>query len=337
MHKYKAIIIIIFLLLLTISTNAIPLQNGDRGEDVFKIQEYLNQMGYDITIDGIFGYETENIIKDFQSNKGLTVDGIVGKKTVEAIKESIKNIKYIIQEGDSLSYIAFKYDTTVEVIKEINNLNSDFIRIGQEIKIPKTGIGGGDNKLISSTIYHTVQRGDALSLIAKRYGVDIETIKLANNLRNDIIRIGQDLVIPHEERNINQPFQLQRGSFIWPVLGRISSPFGYRNHPINNTRQFHNGLDIAVPLGTEIRAAAAGKVAQSGFFGGYGKTIIIDHGNNVRTLYAHNSRLLVSAGDTVSTGQVIALAGSTGVSTGSHLHFTIYDSDDPVNPIPYLP
>lgn len=337
MRKYHTYLIIIFLILITFSTKANILELGDNGTEVKEVQEYLYVMGYDINIDGIFGHKTENVIKDFQSNNGLISDGIIGEQTLEAIKESIKDIYYIIKEGDSLSKLALKYDTTVEAIKEINNFDSDFIKIGQEIKIPKTGIGGGEDKSISSTIKHTVKRGEALSLIAKRYGVDTATIKLANNLNNDLIRIGQDLLIPHKEKNINQPFRLEKGAFIWPVLGRITSGFGYRNHPIYKSRQFHNGLDIAVPIGSEIRATAAGKITKSGFFGGYGKTVIIDHGNGISTLYAHNSRLLVKPGDIVNTGQLIALAGNTGISTGSHLHFTIYQNDEAVNPLTYLP
>lgn len=205
------------------------------------------------------------------------------------------------------------------------------------MKIPRTGIGGGEDERLYAPIFHEVQPGDALSLLSKKYGVDVQTIKLANNLHNDLIRIGDTIIIPHLQRAPNQPFELKKGSFIWPVLGVISSPYGYRKHPIRKERHFHGGIDIAVPIGTQIRAAAAGTVIQSGYIVGFGKTVIIDHGNGVRTLYAHNSSLMVRAGARVNLGQTIALSGSTGSSTGPHLDFRIYYNGKTVNPIKYLP
>ncbi|MFW6288026.1 MAG: peptidoglycan DD-metalloendopeptidase family protein [bacterium] len=312
-------------------------ETGDSGEEVRKIQQYLYDMGYDISVDGIFGYGTKEVVKDFQFSSGLKVDGVVGQVTLKMMEETIKDITYIIKEGDTLSEIALEYDTTIRAIKDHNNMNTDFLKIGQEIKIPKTGIGGGEDRNVYATIYHEVNTGDVISILSKKYGVDIETIMLANNLSSDVIYVGQNLAIPYLKRDVNQPFQLVKGAFIWPVIGRISSSYGYRIHPIRNEKHFHGGIDIAVPLGTRIRAAAAGVVVQSGYRSGFGKTIVIDHGDGIKTLYAHNSRLLVRAGTTVNLGQVIALAGSTGTSTGSHLDFRIYNKEQTVNPINYLP
>ncbi len=340
MKKSAFITLIIFLVFLTFLASPVLAEKwemGDEGSGVKTIQKYLFDMGYDISVDGVFGYGTKEVVKDFQFNSGLIVDGIVGNKTLKIMEETIKDIVYTIKEGDTLSGIAINYDTTVKAIKASNNFNSDFIKIGQKIKIPKTGIGGGDDKNVYSTIYHEVHRGDVLSILSKKYGVDVETIKLANNLKNDVIYLGQNLAIPHLKRDVNQPFHLLKGAFIWPVIGRISSSYGYRNHPIRGNRHFHGGIDIAVPLGTRIRAAASGTVVQSGYINGFGKTVVINHGDGIKTLYAHNSRLLVRAGTHVSLGQVIAQAGSTGTSTGSHLDFRIYKNEKTVNPIIYLP
>ena len=113
------------------------------------------------------------------------------------------------------------------------------------------------------------------------------------------------------------------GKFVWPAPGytRITSEFGWRIHPIYKTRKYHSGLDIGVPWGKKIVAAGAGKVIYADTYGGYGKTVIIDHGGGITTLYAHNSSLRVKVGDVVTAGTTIALSGSTGVSTGPHLHF----------------
>lgn len=127
------------------------------------------------------------------------------------------------------------------------------------------------------------------------------------------------------------------GKYMWPVKGWISSEYGYRIHPIFKTRKFHSGIDIAAPRGRSIVAADSGVVIYSGRFGGYGKTIIIDHGKNQTTVYGHQSRLLVKKGEKVQKGQVVGLVGSTGYSTGPHLHFEIRVGGKVVNPKKYLP
>ena len=126
------------------------------------------------------------------------------------------------------------------------------------------------------------------------------------------------------------------GKFIMPVQGRISSDFGNRYHPILKRYRLHSGIDIGVPTGTSVRAAADGVVIHSGWITGYGYTVIIDHGGGLSTLYGHNSALVAKAGKTVLQGDVISKAGSTGVSTGPHVHFEVRDQGAPVNPWQWL-
>jgi len=126
------------------------------------------------------------------------------------------------------------------------------------------------------------------------------------------------------------------GRFIWPVNGVITSPFGYRNHPIFGRQILHSGIDIGVDSGTPVHAADSGVVVEAGWLGGYGYAVVIDHGNGLSTLYGHNSSLNVSAGQSVSQGQVIAYSGSTGNSTGPHVHFEVRANGDPVDPTGYL-
>lgn len=132
-------------------------------------------------------------------------------------------------------------------------------------------------------------------------------------------------------------YQLANGqSFIRPVMGRVSSLFGNRRHPVSNTRRFHPGIDIAARRGTPILSSLAGKVSFAGWRRGYGRTVIIDHGNGYQSYYAHCSRLKVQSGEVINRGQKIATVGSTGVSTGSHLHFEIRKNGRPVNPFSYI-
>lgn len=121
-----------------------------------------------------------------------------------------------------------------------------------------------------------------------------------------------------------------------PVEGKISSPFGMRNHPIKKVNKVHEGVDISSSNGDPILAAASGTVEYSGYNSGYGYHIIIDHKNGYRTLYAHSSKLLVKEGELVKKGQKIALVGNTGLSTGPHLHFEIRIGNTPVDPTQYI-
>ena len=127
------------------------------------------------------------------------------------------------------------------------------------------------------------------------------------------------------------------GTMTWPAEGEITSPFGWRVHPIFGTQRLHTGIDIGADYGDAIRAADGGVVIHADWMGGYGNAVIIDHGNGISTLYAHNSQLLVDEGQTVAKGQTVARCGSTGYSTGPHLHFEVRQNGSPVNPLNYLP
>jgi murein DD-endopeptidase MepM/ murein hydrolase activator NlpD len=123
---------------------------------------------------------------------------------------------------------------------------------------------------------------------------------------------------------------------LWPVRTTITSTFGTRFHPLLNYSRKHMGIDLRARYGTKVMAAADGVVVSSGYQGGYGKIVVIDHGYGYQTRYAHNSRLLVQRGQKVKKGQVISLSGSSGTSTGPHLHYEVRINGDPVNPVSFL-
>jgi murein DD-endopeptidase MepM/ murein hydrolase activator NlpD len=124
--------------------------------------------------------------------------------------------------------------------------------------------------------------------------------------------------------------------FDWPLRGPMSSPFGSRVHPVFKTKSFHSGLDIAAPRGTPIKAAAPGEVLFEGWMRGYGQVIIIDHGRNYSTVYAHMSSTRVKEGTVVNAGTVVGAVGDTGTTTGYHLHFEVRVGSTAKNPLDYL-
>lgn len=165
-------------------------------------------------------------------------------------------------------------------------------------------------------------------------------IRALEELEASSNEIRRQIQAREEERRRNSassvPQHVGSGQFIWPVNGPITSPFGWRNHPIYGRQILHSGMDIGVPTGTPVHAADGGTVILSGWVSGYGYTVVIDHGNGFSTLYAHNSEVIVSSGQSVSQGQAIAYAGSTGNSTGPHVHFEVRVNGEPQNPLNYL-
>lgn len=194
------------------------------------------------------------------------------------------------------------------------------------------------NHLRASIVLHTVQAGDNLTKLANRYDTTVRNISAYNSLSNpDRLLPGQVLYIPTDSiaalsRSSNAKLNLQ-----WPLLGRISSGYGYRTHPILKNRHFHGGIDIAALEGTPVQAAATGRVINVGNRGDYGLAIVLEHSGGITTWYGHNSKILVRLGETVRQGQTIALVGRTGLVTGSHLDFRIKIGDQTLDPLEWLP
>ncbi|EIW15557.1 MULTISPECIES: M23 family metallopeptidase [Pelosinus] len=144
---------------------------------------------------------------------------------------------------------------------------------------------------------------------------------------------GQVLEIEKMARTMDQ---LATKPSIWPTSGEVTSGFGWRNSPMGGGGELHPGIDIANSMGAPVVAAADGVVVQSGAAGGYGNMVQIDHGNGISTIYGHNSRIIVSAGQSVRKGQVVSYVGSTGKSTGPHLHYEVRVNGNAVDPIGFM-
>lgn len=237
-------------------------------------------------------------------------------------------VLHAVKPGETLSSIAALYGTTVENLASLNSLsNPNSIRAGDILVValkPQT---------------HVVQRGESLWAIAQKYGVTVDALLLFNHLPNpDYVLPGQSLIIPPAGGADALPALalqlLQRQPFhVWPVDGGgvITSLYGPRNG------RMHKGLDIAAPTGTRVLAAAPGRVTYADWAGTYGMLVVIDHEDGTLTRYAHNSHIVVRPGQRVEAGQHIADVGSTGLSTGPHLHFEVEIAGETVDPLPLLP
>jgi murein DD-endopeptidase MepM/ murein hydrolase activator NlpD len=185
-------------------------------------------------------------------------------------------------------------------------------------------------------IPYTVKRGDTLSKISTAMGAPLDAILDANDLESDTLSAGQILFIPGAKMP-KEDLKLALGELIiYPIRGRLTSPYGWRNDPISGVRRYHAALDLAAPMGTTIKAAMDGRVATVGYNGTYGNYIIISHSRGFQTLYGHLSAVSVKQGAYVYQGGKIGAVGSTGYSTGPHLHFAVYKNGKAVNPLEYL-
>jgi murein DD-endopeptidase MepM/ murein hydrolase activator NlpD len=230
---------------------------------------------------------------------------------------------HVVQSGENVSGLAINFGLNQGTIISINKIaNTRLLQIGKVLKLPN-----------QDGILHTVKSGDTLDSIAERYKADSEEIKNANELFSDKIATGTDLFIPGAQLDWVTIQEVNGDLFIWPISGGITSSYGYRIDPFNeNRRGFHSGMDISGSTGTPIRAAMAGRVSSVGYDDILGNYVVISHHSGYRTLYGHMSVIRTRTGAYVSVGERIGDVGSTGQSTGPHLHFTVYKNGVTVNP-----
>lgn len=235
---------------------------------------------------------------------------------------------YVVREGDSLSQIAEMFDVTTNTILWANEIDKP------------TSIQPGDTLVILPIVgvRHVVKDGDTLSTIAKKYGGDIDEILSYNQLASsDALSVGDTVVVPGGNMDQAVPKRVAASVSPTKTSGSVSGDSSYYSHPLpgsTRTQGLHgyNAVDLAAGYGTAIRAAASGEVIvsrASGWNGGYGAYIVVRHPNGTQTLYAHNSSNIVGVGEYVTAGQTIGYVGSSGRSTGAHLHFEVRGSSNP--------
>lgn len=287
--------------------------------------------------DGSLTYDRTGVASPYT----LPSDDGLAEEPIQIARPSI----HIVQEGETISAIAKKYGISINTVLWANDMTArSLIRPGQELTV-----------LPVSGVLHVVKRGETLGAIAKKYDTDVEKILAANLVKDATqVQIGHELVIPDGRppaapapkpapkpptriASVTDIFKppseappsaaVAGTDIVWPTdQKRINQYYKWR----------HTGVDINGTLQNAVYAVDAGIVTFSGWNkSGYGNMILIDHGNGMVTRYAHHSKHFVQAGDQVTKGQSIAMVGSTGRSTGPHLHFEIYVSGKRVNPLDY--
>jgi len=259
-------------------------------------------------------------------------------KTNKITRPRTSIVYHVVQPGETVSTISQEYDISVSTILWENNLNAySVIRPGNKLAI-----------LPTSGISYTVTKGDTLLSIANKYDIEEDKISEFNNMSDSsYLKIGQKLIIPGGAKKYTAPAQTSYSGLAalknlvvppsaaaasgnmmnWPTVGhRITQYYHWGHH----------GLDIANKIGTPIYAADAGVVESAGWSGGYGNQILINHGGGKKTRYGHASKLYVKVGDKVTKGQTIMAMGSTGYSTGPHLHFEVIINGQKLNPLDFI-
>ena len=272
---------------------------------LYKKDENLSKNQYNIDLLG-----TENIFH-IKINK-------IDNKSHNSLINQIN--LHTVKKGENLWSIAQKYNINIDTLigaNDISNMNK--IKPGEKIKIlPVKGI------------LYKLGPGENLGSIANRFNISIKNILKSNNIKDaDKVQQGRLLILPGAKPEFSYKDRLQQ-LFISPVHAPISSDYGMR------WGRMHEGVDYSINTGTAIRAAGTGRVTYSGWVSGYGNTVIIEHQRGLKTLYAHNSKLLVNVGEKVYRGEIISESGNTGNTTGPHLHFEVRVNGRPANPINYL-
>ena len=256
----------------------------------------------------------------------LSDDGKILTPSSVGLGKAVSYQSYRVKSGDTISSIALNFGlTNISTLISVNGIdNVRTLMAGQKIKIPN-----------QDGILYTIQKGDSLNSISVKYRVSVEELVDANELADEMLSVGGELFIPGGRMDSASLKKAMGELFICPISQsyRISSYFGRRPDPFSGVVSEHTGIDLACPSGTSINATMSGKIVKTGWTNIFGNYVIINHGNGYQTLYAHMSKILCTTGQSVSQGTRIGLVGSTGYSTGPHLHCTVYKDGRLVDPL----
>lgn len=293
-----------------------------------------------LEISAVPQYDTQEKIKNSESDNVLAqelieTDSVQDRKDLLALEEAEKKLidgglyysSYRIKKGDMIGVIAEKYGISQDTLISVNKIRATrTIQIGQNIKIPS----------LDGILYTVKKDGETPETIAEKYEVSADEVANVNKIAvNASLDAGQSVFVPGAELDWITRQEINGDLFRKPIRSyyRITSYFGWRGSPFTGRRQFHGGIDMACSTGTPIYAAMEGVISYRGYSNVYGNYVIVTHHSGYKTLYGHMSRFSkLTVGNRVTTGSVIGYVGSTGQSTGSHCHFTVFKNGRMVDP-----
>lgn len=250
---------------------------------------------------------------------------LMQSRSLEDLMDRQYQLKRVYSE-DQKALVALKQAKAVIEAKKVETetQKNHIALITQQLAIQKAS---AEDQAQSENILVNRLKSDREALSAAEQQLAAESDQITKNIQQ---KLAANIAFP------GTIFVPGSGQFILPAEGPMTSPFGWRIHPISGDRRFHNGLDFGAEYGSLIKAADNGVVIAAEWTGGYGNAVIVDHGNGLTTLYGHTSQMYVTAGQVVRKGQPIAAVGSTGFSTGPHLHFEVRRQGEPIDPMPFL-
>lgn len=245
----------------------------------------------------------------------------------EEVYTGLAYFSYRVKQGEVISKIASNFGISEDTITSVNNIKAARrLQIGQYLRIPT----------MSGILYTVRENNETPASIAKKYEVDAEKCALVNNLsQEEALTEGKTIFVPDALMDRITKLEINGDLFKKPLRGGyyFSSRYGWRTSPFDSSRRsFHSGIDMACRSGTPIYAALEGKVTTAGWSEVFGNYVIVSHHSGYKTLYGHMSSISTKKGAYVTTSTVLGKVGSTGLSTGPHLHFTVYKNNRTVNP-----
>lgn len=286
-----------------VSTSSCSKENGQGGGGDMRLLDNLDSMEQTVQDNAESAFETD----------------------INPTSYNLSYISYRVRKGDIIGRIAEKFNVSTDSIFSLNGVTSARnIQIDSYLKIPTI-----------SGILYTAKGSEDIESVAKKFGVDAEKCAAVNNLQvASLLEEEQTIFVPDAKLDAETVQKINGDLFKKPIHAKWyrSSSFGWRSNPFTGSRSYHNGIDMACPRGTSIYSAMAGKVTSTGFSPVYGNYVIVSHHSGYKTLYGHMDSILCIKNQFVDSGTVLGRVGSTGMSTGPHLHFTVYKNNVAVNP-----
>lgn len=263
-----------------------------------------------------------NLIPSFVSTGDEHIIRLFYRRYLDIDVSPIQIKEYKVVKGDTLLGISKKLGTSISTLVSLNCLSSQSLTVGKRLLYAEEDV-----------VKYRKAGSFSVFDVARKYNVHPFEVFIANGYK---MHFKNECLVPGVELSWREITDMLGIGFLKPLLGRFTSGYGYRIHPVLGIRKFHSGLDISAPYGSPVRSAMYGIVEKTGYDEGYGYFIVIKHSSSTKTLYGHLSEILVKEGQRVSRGQIIGRVGDTGMTTGPHLHFEVIKNGRKVNPKRYI-